>query len=246
MNNFGDILIWLALFALFVSSAGYLVLCRKKEHKAALMAARIGFVSFAAFMTIASIHLMILILNHDFTYSYIVQYSSRDLSLEYLISSFWAGQEGSFLVWVLFGAWLGLLLMFRARKMEQHVMLIYNLNNIFLTILLIKQSPFSRKKKRPREMIRNASMKKTSEPVMPRSANECTEKSAKTPDLVKKVQYIIRIKEKTANMKFVLYNFLRLFCKTMPCISAMINSHGRRDAFSTGSQPQYPPHPSTL
>ena len=143
MNNFGDILIWLALFALFVSSAGYLVLCRKNEHKAAQMAARTGFVSFAAFMTIASIHLMLLILNHDFTYSYIVQYSSRDLALEYLISSFWAGQEGSFLLWVLLGSWLGLLLMFRARKMEEYVMLIYNLNNIFLTILLIKQSPFN-------------------------------------------------------------------------------------------------------
>ncbi len=142
MNNFGELLIWLALFALSVSSAGYLVLCRKKEHKAARMAARIGFVSFAAFMTIASIHLMLLILNHDFTYSYIVQYSSRDLKLAYLISSFWAGQEGSFLLWVLLGSWLGLLLMFRARNMEKHVMLVYNLNNIFLTILLIKQSPF--------------------------------------------------------------------------------------------------------
>jgi len=144
MNNFGDILIWLALFALFVSSAGYLVLCRKKEHNAVRMVARIGFVSFAAFMTIASIHLMLLILNHDFTYSYVAQYSSRDLSLEYLISSFWAGQEGSFLLWVLLGSWLGLLLMFKARKMEQNVMFIYNLNNIFLTILLIKQSPFNR------------------------------------------------------------------------------------------------------
>jgi cytochrome c-type biogenesis protein CcmF len=144
MNNFGDILIWLALFALSVSSAGYLVLCCKKEYKAARMIARIGFVSFAAFMTLASIHLMLLILNHDFTYSYIVQYSSRDLALEYLISSFWAGQEGSFLLWVLLGSWLGLLLMFRARKMERHVMLIYNLSNIFLTILLIKQSPFNR------------------------------------------------------------------------------------------------------
>jgi cytochrome c-type biogenesis protein CcmF len=140
MDNFGDILIWLALFALFVSSAGYLWLCRKEEHKAARMVARTGFVSFAAFMTIASIHLMLLILNHDFTYSYVAQYSSRDLSLEYLISSFWAGQAGSFLLWVLLGSWIGLLLIFKARKMEQHVMLIYNLNNI----LLIKQSPFNR------------------------------------------------------------------------------------------------------
>jgi len=142
MNNFGELLIWLALFALFVSFAGYLVLCRKKKHKAARIVARTGFISFAALITIASIHFMLLILNHDFTYSYIVQYSSRDLKLAYLISSFWAGQEGSFLLWVLLGSWLGLLLMFRARNMEKHVMLVYNLNNIFLTILLIKQSPF--------------------------------------------------------------------------------------------------------
>jgi cytochrome c-type biogenesis protein CcmF len=142
MNNFGQLSMWLGLIAIGISSVCYLVLNFRKENVAARNAARLSFIGFAAFVTIASMLLMHFILSHEFLYSYVARYSSRDLSLEYLISSFWAGQEGSFLLWVLLGAWLGMCLIFKARDMEPQVMLIYNLNNIFLMILLIKQSPF--------------------------------------------------------------------------------------------------------
>jgi len=133
---------WLGLIAICISSTCYLVLCFKKNNILARNTARLSFVGFATFVTVASMLLMHFILNHEFLYSYVARYSSRDLPLEYLISSFWAGQEGSFLLWVLLGSWLGIFLMFKARDMERQVMLIYNLNNIFLAILLIKQSPF--------------------------------------------------------------------------------------------------------
>jgi cytochrome c-type biogenesis protein CcmF len=142
MNNIGQVVMWLGMVAVCVSSVCYLVLCFRKESIFARYAARLSFIGFSAFVTVASVLLMHFILNHEFVYSYVTQYSSRDLSLEYLISSFWAGQEGSFLLWVLVGSWLGILIMFKARDVEPQVMLIYNLNNIFLTILLIKQSPF--------------------------------------------------------------------------------------------------------
>ncbi len=142
MNNFGQLSMWLGLIAIGISSVCYLVLNSRKENVVARNAARLSFIGFAAFVTIASMLLMHFILNHEFLYSYVARYSSHDLSLEYLVSSFWAGQEGSFLLWVLLGAWLGIFLIFKARDMEPQVMLIYNLNNIFLMILLIKQSPF--------------------------------------------------------------------------------------------------------
>lgn len=142
MSNIGQAMMWLGLVAVCLSSAGYVVLCFRKENILARYTARLSFVGFAGFVTIASALLMHFILNHDFLYTYVAQYSSRDLSLEYLISSFWAGQEGSFLLWVLVGSWLGILVMFKAKDVEPQVMLIYNLNNIFLMILLIKQSPF--------------------------------------------------------------------------------------------------------
>jgi len=142
MNNFGQVTMWLGLIAICISSICYLVLCFRKESTFCRNTARLSFIGFATFVTVASMLLMHFILNHEFLYSYVARYSSRDLPLEYLVSSFWAGQEGSFLLWVLLGSWLGIFVMFKARDMEPQVMLIYNLNNIFLAILLIKQSPF--------------------------------------------------------------------------------------------------------
>ncbi len=142
MNNVGQLTMWLGLVAICVSSVWYMVLHSKKDLALARTAARISFIAFAGFVTLASMLLMHFILNHEFIYSYVTGYSSRDLALQYLISSFWAGQSGSFLLWVLLCAWLGVPLMFKARDMEPQVMLIYNLNSVFLMILLIKQSPF--------------------------------------------------------------------------------------------------------
>ena len=48
-----------------------------------------------ACLGLASALLMAAILGHDFRFEYIISYSSRDLPLVYLISSFWAGQEGT-------------------------------------------------------------------------------------------------------------------------------------------------------
>ncbi|MBT8407862.1 MAG: cytochrome c biogenesis protein CcsA, partial [Deltaproteobacteria bacterium] len=142
MTNLGEITIWLGLIAIGISSGCYWVLNSKEDDILAWNVARYSFTAFVAFMTLASILLMFAILKHEFIYSYVTNYSSRDLPLQYLISSFWAGQEGSFLLWVLLGAWLGIFLMHKSGEMEPQVMFIYNLNNLFLTILLIKQSPF--------------------------------------------------------------------------------------------------------
>jgi cytochrome c-type biogenesis protein CcmF len=142
MSNLGELTIWLGLIAIGISSGCYWLLNSREEDVLAWNVARYSFIGFVALMTLASIYLMLAVLKHEFIYSYVTNYSSRDLPLQYLISSFWAGQEGSFLLWVLLGAWLGIFLMHMAGDMEPQVMFIYNLNNLFLTILLIKQSPF--------------------------------------------------------------------------------------------------------
>src|ERR1039458_10427968 len=41
------------------------------------------------------------ILQHDFSFAYVWNYSDRKLPLHFLISTFYAGQEGSFLFWAL-------------------------------------------------------------------------------------------------------------------------------------------------
>ena len=142
MINLGEITIYLGLIAIGISSGCYWLVTSREDDTLSLNVARYSFIGFAALMTLASALLMLAILRHEFQYSYVANYSSRDLALEYLISSFWAGQEGSFLLWVFLGAWLGIVIMHRSKEMEPQVMLVYNLNHLFLTILLIKQSPF--------------------------------------------------------------------------------------------------------
>ena len=45
------------------------------------------------------ISLYYIISNHFFEYKYAWQHSSRALQVEFLLSCFWEGQEGSFMLW---------------------------------------------------------------------------------------------------------------------------------------------------
>jgi cytochrome c-type biogenesis protein CcmF len=68
---------------------------------------RLAYHAMSATLVLASALLMIAILRHDFRIDYVVGYSSRDLPLLYLFSGFWAGQQGTYLLWALLGALLG-------------------------------------------------------------------------------------------------------------------------------------------
>ncbi len=104
---------------------------------------RIGFYTMTALVSIASLYLWYLILSHQFKVDYVYRYTSLDLGLGYLVSAFWAGQEGSFLFWALMIAFVGVLFMYRNTYLESWSMLVLNLIQAAFLILLIKASPFS-------------------------------------------------------------------------------------------------------
>ncbi len=52
-----------------------------------------------------------LIFTHRFEYEYVRGHSSTDMPLKYLVSCFWAGQQGSFLLWIFWHSLLGLAVM---------------------------------------------------------------------------------------------------------------------------------------
>ena len=79
-----------------------------------------------------------LILNHQYQYAYVYQNSSNDLPLHYLISTFWAGQEGSFLFWILMMCVVGAaLIAYVQREYERHVMAIVGLCQLFLLSMVV-------------------------------------------------------------------------------------------------------------
>lgn len=89
--------------------------------------------------------LVTLIITHQFQYTYVWNYSSTELPLHLLVACFYSGQEGSFLLWTMFVATIGVLLQPYSKRhgYEAPVMFFYGLILSFLTLLLVAKNPFS-------------------------------------------------------------------------------------------------------
>ncbi len=92
-------------------------------------------------MTVASISafgiLMYLSVTYQFQYAYIYDNTSLDLELKYRIAATWAGQEGSFLLWILLNALVGMVVMRLVRDFEAPVMAIIALCQVFLIGMIV-------------------------------------------------------------------------------------------------------------
>lgn len=81
--------------------------------------------------------LFFIIQQHLFEYAYAYEHSSKTLPLRYMISCFWEGQEGSFLLWMVWNALLGVVLIFTAKRWERGVVAIMALSQVVLTAMLL-------------------------------------------------------------------------------------------------------------
>ena len=90
---------------------------------------------------LASAWLFWLILHDRFDIDYVWSYSSLDLPLVYKVSAFWAGQQGSFLLWLFFHAAAGAALALRARLGNAGQAVFFFLQAL-LAALVLFYSPF--------------------------------------------------------------------------------------------------------
>ncbi|ALI99397.1 cytochrome c biogenesis protein CcsA [Rufibacter tibetensis] len=75
---------------------------------------------------------------HRYEYHYAWSHSSNHLPVHYMISCFWEGQEGSFLLWIFWHALLGLVLIkFAGKKWESPVMAVFSFVQLFLTSMIL-------------------------------------------------------------------------------------------------------------
>ncbi len=77
------------------------------------------------------------ITNHLFEYHYAWSHSSYDLPGKYLLSCFWEGQEGSFMLWMFWHSVLGLVVMGTAGKLESRTMAIIAMVQVILGSMLL-------------------------------------------------------------------------------------------------------------
>lgn len=81
--------------------------------------------------------LVFLNLTHQFEYAYVWENTSIDLPLDYLVAATWAGQEGSFLLWILLNGLVGITVMKWAREYESSVMTVIAFCQVFLISMIV-------------------------------------------------------------------------------------------------------------
>ena len=94
----GTILMWTALLAGIASTITYWLSIREPERWRG--PARQSYVLMTFAIVAGSALLMYLLVTHDYRLHYVWAYSDNLLPLHYLISTFWGGQEGSFMLWI--------------------------------------------------------------------------------------------------------------------------------------------------
>src|SRR6185436_2220936 len=106
-------------------------------QKSWIVNGRAGFIihSVAVIGVIAT--LFVIIQQHYFEYHYAYAHSSLHLPGQYMISCFWEGQEGSFLLWMFWQAILGVILIHSQKIWEAPVMVIFALVQAFLASMIL-------------------------------------------------------------------------------------------------------------
>lgn len=139
----GGIVIKVAFVAAILSSLGYFLSVRQKSSSLIVLA-RTSFHIATIGVMVATTILLYFILTHQFQYTYVWSYSSTDLSTPLLISTLWAGQEGSFTLWTLFTVIVGIILLqyVMRRGWEPEVMAVYSLILSILLLMLMVKNPF--------------------------------------------------------------------------------------------------------
>jgi len=102
-----------------------------------LINARIAFYLHSVAVLGVVISLFVIIYQHYFEYHYAYSHSSLHLPGEYMISCFWEGQEGSFLLWIFWQALIGIFLINTQRNWEAPVMVVFGLVQAFLASMIL-------------------------------------------------------------------------------------------------------------
>lgn len=78
-----------------------------------------------------------IISNHLFEYKYAWQHSDKSLQPEYLLSCFWEGQEGSFLLWSFWHCVLGWIIIYKEKQWEAGVMTVVSFAQFALATMVL-------------------------------------------------------------------------------------------------------------
>ncbi|HMB45650.1 MAG TPA: cytochrome c biogenesis protein CcsA, partial [Candidatus Methanoperedens sp.] len=139
----GDIILYASLAVSVIALAGLLLKERNIELLNRLITPAI--MAGAGLLTASYLLLTYYFISSNFAYDYVWQYSSADLPLVYKISGTWAGQPGTYLLWVwvvyLSAAWLAWTTR-HSTALARRTQVITLITGIYILILTLVQTPF--------------------------------------------------------------------------------------------------------
>jgi len=137
----GQLAIWLALVLNLLAGGAFALAARGRESVRSL--ANRAYYAFALITTLAVADLFYLFFSHNYAFKYVYEYSESTQPFFYILSAFWGGQEGTYLLWLFLSALCGFLILRRGGQYRDHAMVFFSLVNLFFLFLLVKASPFA-------------------------------------------------------------------------------------------------------
>jgi cytochrome c-type biogenesis protein CcmF len=140
IGNFGHFCVITSFITALVTAFSYFMaavttdLKKKDEWR---MNGRVSYYFHALSVVGTCAALYTIILNHYYEYHYAYSYSDSKLELSYLISTFWNGQEGSFLLWMFWHALLGIIIIHTNKFWEAPAMTVFVLVQAFLASMIL-------------------------------------------------------------------------------------------------------------
>ncbi len=136
IGNFGHFAVVLSFVASLISCIAYALSVNKNSQSLLQLGKWMFFIHTFAVVAIFT-SLFYIIHSHYFEYQYAYQHSSTELPVYYMISCFWEGQEGSFLLWMFWHAVLGCILIYKAGSWQAPVLTVIALAQVILGSMLL-------------------------------------------------------------------------------------------------------------
>ncbi|WP_226391201.1 cytochrome c biogenesis protein CcsA [Penaeicola halotolerans] len=140
IGNFGHLMVIVSFVTSLLAAYAYFKVANEQQldqKESWRKFARASFYAHALSVVAVVYALFHIILNQYYEYHYAWAHSSKVLPLEYIIACFWEGQEGSFLIWILWHALLGIVIINTNKFWEGPVMTVFALVQAFLASMIL-------------------------------------------------------------------------------------------------------------
>lgn len=139
VHQIGHFCIVLSFVAALIAAISYSFSVKKDRigHRTWLQMGRIAYLTHGISLLAMASMVLYAMYHHYYEYAYVFEHVSDDLPLRYVLSAFWEGQEGSFILWMFWHIVLGWIIMTKKGEWEAPVLAVLAMVEFFLASMLL-------------------------------------------------------------------------------------------------------------